>query len=93
MDTHMHPKPQWVSTKFKREDLHAKPVVFKDDTARQIEGHMEVERVNEQGQMIIRVCYNPGAYSGTVMLTAFRLTQEQADTLQKEGDHFVLNVP
>jgi hypothetical protein len=91
MDNKMKTTPEWISTKFKREEIHAKPTTFKDDTGREMEGRLEVEKVNEQGQMVIRVCYNPGAYSGTVMLTAFRLTQEQANSLKKEGDRCLLN--
>jgi hypothetical protein len=89
----MNATPHWVSTKLKREDLHAKPIAFKDDSGREIVGQMEVEKVNDQGQMIIRVCYHPGAHSGTVMLTAFRLTQEQTDALKQDGDRCVLDLP
>ena len=91
MNNIMKTAPEWVSTKLKREDLHAKPITFKDDARHEMAGHLEVEKVNEQGQMIIRVCYNPGEHSGTVMLTAFRLTQEQTDALKVEGDHLVLS--
>ena len=87
----MNTTPEWVTVKFKREELHNQPIVFKDDSGRQLEGHLEVEKVNERGQMVIRVCYNPGAYSGTVMLTAFRLTQQQADALQRDGGRCVLH--
>lgn len=87
----MNTTPEWVSTQLKREDLHAKPITFKDETGREMEGRLEVEKVNAQGQMVIRVCYNPGAYSGTVMLTAFRLTQEQTDALKQEGNRLILN--
>jgi hypothetical protein len=91
MDNKMKTTPEWVSTKLKREDIHAKPITFKDEAGRETEGRLEVEKVNEQGQMVIRVCYNPGACSGTVMLTAFRLTQEQTNALKQEGDRLVLN--
>lgn len=91
MDNKMKTTPEWVSTKLKRENLHAKPITFRDETGREMAGRLEVEKVNEHGQMVIRVCYNPGAHSGTVMLTAFRLTQEQADVLKQEGDRLVLN--
>lgn len=87
----MNSGPQWVVTKFKREEIHAKPITFKEANGGEMTGHLEVEKVNEQGQMVIRVCYNPGAHSGTVMLTAFRLTQEQVDALQHQGDRLVLN--
>ena len=83
--------PEWVSTKLKRAEIHAKPITFRDDAGREMEGRLEVEKVNEHGQMVIRVCYNPGAHSGTVMLTAFRLTQEQADGLKQEGERWILN--
>jgi hypothetical protein len=86
----MNTTPEWVSTKFKREEIHARPITFKDETGHETAGHLEVEKVNEQGQMVIRVCYNPGAHSETVMLTAFRLTQEQADALKQDGNRLVL---
>lgn len=87
----MNTTPLWIKSKFKREELHGKPVVFKDDAGREVVGRLEVEKVNEQGQMHVRVCYTPGEHSGTVMLTAFRLTQEQMDSLRQDGDRWSLD--
>jgi hypothetical protein len=91
MEHKINGEPHWVTTKLAREELHGKSVAFKDDAGHEILGKLEVEKVNAQGQMIIRVCYIPGAHSGTIMLTAFRMTQEQADSLKKDGSSFTLD--
>ena len=86
----MNTTPLWINIRFKREELHGKTVTFKDDSGREVTGRLEVENVNERGQMLVRVCYTPGEHSGTVMLTAFRLTQDQVDSLKQDGDRFIL---
>lgn len=87
------PPTQWVSTKLKRENIHAKPIMLKEKTGREITGHLEVEKTGDDGRMVIRACYNPSPYDGTVMLTAFRLSQEQMDAFAQQGKACVFVLP
>jgi hypothetical protein len=84
--------PQWITTTIKREKIHAQEIALQDRNGNEFKGHLEVEKINEQGQMIVRACYNPSSYSGTVMLTAFRLSQEQMDTFSRDGKACILKL-
>lgn len=87
------PPTSWVSTKLKRENIHAKPVTLKEKAGREITGHLEVEKVGEDGRMLVRACYNPSPYDGTVMLTAFRLSQAQMDAFAQQPEACVFILP
>jgi len=89
----MNTAPQWVSTTLQPEQIHGHSITVKDKTGREIKGRLEVAMVNDQGQSVVRTCYNLNPDSRRATWAAFYLTQEQMDAFTKEEEQCILNAP
>lgn len=89
----MNTVPRWVSTTLQREKIHGHSIIVKDKTGREMKGHLQVAMVNDQGQSVVRACYNLNPDSRRATFAAFYLTQEQMDAFTKEEEQCMLNAP
>ena len=84
---------QWLSTEFPKEMIHALPVTIKRKMGFEVNGNLNVEDVNKEGEMIVSVNYNSNPFEGSVQLSKFFLTQEQLKDFTEKGARCLLIEP
>jgi hypothetical protein len=88
----MKSEPQYLSTGFPPEMFHRIPVKVKNKLG-QIEGHLEVEKENGKGELMVSAHYDSSPFRDEPHPAKFYLTQEQLDDFEKKGAMCVLNAP
>jgi UDP-N-acetylmuramyl pentapeptide synthase len=89
----MNTVSRWVSITLQPEKIHGHSITVKDKTGREIKGHLDVARVNNKGQSVVRASYNLNPKSKRTAFAAFYLTQEQMDIVEEGGERWILNAP
>ena len=72
--------------------FHGIPVKVKNKLG-EIEGHLEVERDNGKGELVVSAHYDSSPFRDKPRPAKFHLTQEQLNSFVKNGAMCVLNVP
>ena len=88
----MKSEPQCLSTDFPPEMFHRIPVKVKNKLG-EIEGHLEVEKDNGKGELVVSAHYDSSPFRDDPRPAKFYLTQEQLNNFAKKGAMCVLNVP
>ena len=86
-------EPEWLSTNFDPQMIHIVQVKLKDKMVGEIKGHLEVEKDDGKGQLVVSAHYNSSPFAGTDSPSKFYLTQEQLNDFLNKGAMCVLNVP